>query len=188
MDSGRAPSRPLALLEVAVAALFALGGAALAVGMPGLVIEGGIRQAHEFINLSPVFFPRLAFGVLAVLGLAYLGRAAREWRRTLSWEGEPWASKYRNVLMILSFIVIYALLLRWLGFGGATFLAVGGVTIGLGSRRWWQILPLAVFAPVVIRFVFERLLLISLPRAEFEFLAVPEEALMKLLLRAFFLA
>ena len=53
----------------------------------------------------------------------------------------------------------------------------------VGGGRWWHVACLALFGPVAIRFLFERLLLISLPRSEFDWIAVPEEALMQWLVR-----
>ena len=40
---------------------------------------------------------------------------------------------------------------------------------------------MAVLMPIVVRFIFERLLLISLPRSDYEAIAVVEDAIMKFL-------
>ena len=63
---------------------------------------------------------------------------------------------------------------------------MGGMTVFLGTRVWWQIIAFGVLVPVAIRFIFERLLSISLPNAVFEKLEAIEEALMQLLLQLFF--
>ena len=73
-----------------------------------------------------------------------------------------------------------------LGFGLATLIMTAMVSVFLGLRQWWAVLSLPVLAPVVIRFIFERLLLISLPRSEFEFIAAIEDGIMKFLTSIFF--
>lgn len=180
------PSRAMALLEVWVSALIALAGAGLSIAMPSMVLEGGIREAQEFMRLTPVFFPRLAFGVMAVLGLIQLARAIRRLPGAAPSTGEGWITKYQNPIVAAALVVIYAYLIPWLGFSAAGFAGITALTVAIGSRSWREILPIALLSPLVIRFVFERLLLISLPRASFEVIAVPEEALMQFLVRLFF--
>jgi len=180
------PSAALARLDVAVAALIALAGAALSIAMPRLVLEGGIREAQEFMRLTPVFFPRLAFGLMAVLGLIQLVRSVRRFPGAAPATGESWITKYQNPLVVAALIVAYAYLIPWLGFSAAGFAGLAFLIIALGGRGWREILPFALLAPLVVRFVFERLLLISLPRASFEVIAAPEEVLMQFLSRIFF--
>ncbi|MBI2178998.1 MAG: tripartite tricarboxylate transporter TctB family protein [Candidatus Tectomicrobia bacterium] len=181
------PSRALALLEVWVSALIALAGAGLGIAMPSMVLEGGIREAQEFMRLTPVFFPRLAFGVMAVLGLVQLARAIRRLPGAAPATGEGWISKYQNPIVAAALIIAYAYLIPWLGFSAAGFAGIAAITVAIGSRSWREILPIALLSPLVIRFVFERLLLISLPRSPIDLIAAPEEALMQFLVRLFFL-
>ena len=189
MESEKKPprSRAMALLEVWVSALIALAGAGLSIAMPSMVLEGGIREAQEFMRLTPVFFPRLAFGVMAVLGLVQLGRAIRRLPGAAPSTGEGWITKYQNPIVAAALVIIYASLIPWLGFSAAGFAGIAAITVAIGSRSWREILPIALLSPLVIRFVFERLLLISLPRSPIDLIAVPEEALMQFLVRLFFL-
>ena len=180
------PSPALARLDVAVAAFIALAGAALSIAMPLMVLEGGIREAQEFMRLSPVFFPRVAFGVMAVLGLIQLVRSIRRLPGAAPATGEGWISKYQNPILVSALIIAYAYVIPWLGFSAAGFAGLSLLIIALGGRGWREVLPFAVLAPLVVRFVFERLLLISLPRAFFEVISVPEEALLQFLSRLFF--
>ncbi|MBI3126793.1 MAG: tripartite tricarboxylate transporter TctB family protein [Candidatus Tectomicrobia bacterium] len=154
--------------------------------MDRLIAEGGMREAQQFIRLTPVFFPRVAFGLMAVLGAIHGYRAWRQLSETAPPGPGSWIEKYRNVVLVGAFILAYALLLPKLGFTAATLVGIAAVTATLGSRTWWEILPVSLLSPLVIRFVFERVLLIALPRSDFEFIAVPEEALMKFLVRLFF--
>ena len=181
-----APSRPAALLEAALAAFFALGAAALFLAMPRLIAEGGIPSSQDFVTLSPIAFPRLTFGVLVFLGLFYLAPSVRQVAVARP-TGEGFsAGKLWNVLAMAGWVILYAALVPWLGYGAATLLVTAGVTFFLGGRRWWQFLPIALLSPLAIRFIFERLLLISLPRGAFEPLAAAEDALLKLLTQLLF--
>ena len=80
----------------------------------------------------------------------------------------------------------YAYFVTVLGFGLATLIMTAMVSVFLGLRQWWAVLSVSVLAPIVIRFIFERLLLISLPRSEFEFIAAIEDGIMKFLTSIFF--
>jgi hypothetical protein len=53
----------------------------------------------------------------------------------------------------------------------------------LGLRKPVLFVPGVLVTPIVIRFVFERLLYISLPRSEIETVAVVEDAVIGLLVR-----
>jgi len=185
MESGNPPvtSRTQALLEAVVAALIVCAAGGLALAMPLLVAESGFNPIQEFIQLSSVFFPRLTFGVTAVLGIFLLARALRAYRVEASGQLAWWNPKYRNVVLAVVFATVYFHLIPWLGFSVATALVTVALAQLVGGGRWWHVACLAALGPVVIRFVFERLLLISLPRSEFDWIAVPEEALMQWLVR-----
>ncbi|OGL62083.1 MAG: hypothetical protein A3I72_00400 [Candidatus Tectomicrobia bacterium RIFCSPLOWO2_02_FULL_70_19] len=185
-DKASPPSLPMARLEVAVAALIALAGAGLSVAMPRMVLEGGIREAQDFMRLTPVFFPRLAFGLMAVLGLIQLARSVRRLPGAAPAAGEGWTSKFQNPILVAAMIIAYAYLIPWLGFSAAGFVGLALLIAALGGRGWREVLPFALLAPLAVRFVFERLLLISLPRSPFEAVAAPEEAVMQFLSRLFF--
>ena len=58
--------------EIAVSILIITLGACFAIFMPNMIAIGGMVQAQDFIRLSPIFFPRISFGVLSILGIVYL--------------------------------------------------------------------------------------------------------------------
>lgn len=176
-------SRPQAILEVATAAFIVAAAGGLALGMPWLVAESGFNPIQDFIQLSPVFFPRLTFGILALLGAVYFGRAMRALRSGAPPESPWWQERYRNVVFLVVLAALYFSIMPWLGFSVATGLSTLALALLVGGGRWWVVMCLVLAAPVTIRFVFERLLLISLPRSEFDAIAVPEEALMQWLTR-----
>jgi len=186
-DSPIRQERPgTARLELGIAILIALGAGYLAVAMPTFVDEGGIQQAQDFLRLSPVFFPRLSFGLTSLISIILVFRImttlpGRE-TRTLTLDGK----KYLNVLIMSVLIVIYALMLPFFGYGIATLLAVAVTTYFLGMRAWLPLLAFSFVTPVLTRFIFERLLAIALPLSRYDRLAEFEQELMGFLAGIFF--
>ncbi len=180
------PNRSLVIMALVVGGFFTLGALTLFAIMPSLIAQGGIPEAQtDFLRLSPVFFPRLAFAILTGLSLTYFISTARLLK--LAGEGsvfdEP--GTLQRVLTLYSIAVIYPFILDWLGYMVSTALLMGGMTLFLGTRIWWKALSFAVLTPVTIRFVFERLLAISLPRSDIDLIANAEEALMRFLVNIF---
>ena len=150
--------------------------------MPGLIAQGGIPAAQtDFLKLSPIFFPRLAFALLAWLGFTYFLGNLRQ--LPMASEGKIFEEKRTlvRVLTLYAIAVVYPFLLPWLGFTLPTILLMGSMTLFLGTRIWWQVVGFSLLTPVTIRFVFERLLAISLPRASIQSIEAAEEALMQML-------
>jgi hypothetical protein len=180
-------SRPLTLLALAVSALVTIGAVAFFFAMPRLIAQGGIPAAQtDFLTLSPIFFPRLTFALLAFLGLTYFIGNVRLLPVAIGGRIFKEAGIIPRVLALYAIAVLYPILLPWLGFIIPTILLMGGMVVFLGIRVWWHAATFALVTPVTIRFVFERLLAISLPRAEYEWLGDAEEALMRILDSIFF--
>ncbi len=168
-------------LEVFLAALLTCGAAGLSIFMPDLIASGGLREAQDFITLSPIFFPRLAFGILAFLCLSYVVNSVRQLQAGSSSSAAGEADRYTRAGLMMVVAVIYSFLVSWLGFIPSTMLMTAVVSMYLGITSPLALLPGTIFIPIVIRFVFERLLLIALPRSEIEFIASMEDTLMKFL-------
>jgi len=175
-----------ALLELGIAVLIALGAGYLAVAMPTFVIEGGIRETQDFLRLSPVFFPRLSFGLTSLISCILVFRMLKAFPGRHAFRFPIDTTRYLNVLVMSALVVIYSLLLPFFGYGFATLLAVVVTTYFLGMRSWLPLLAFSVATPVVTRFVFERLLAISLPLSRYEPLAELEQELMRFLASIFF--
>jgi hypothetical protein len=75
----------------------------------------------------------------------------------------------------------YALTVTWLGFILATMIVAVVLSYFLGLRNPLAFIPGVVVVPVLIRFIFERLLLISLPRSRIESIGQIEDQLMRFL-------
>ena len=175
------PSPMMLRLEIYLAAALMLLAAGLALFMPYLIATGGITSAQDFLRLTPVFFPRLAFTVLAALCAFYLLNAWREGRYVRSAENPDEVVRFRRGVLMIAVIAAYSLLVSALGYGLSTLLMAGAVIWYLGIRQIWIVASVSVLMPIVVRFIFERLLLISLPRSDYEAIAVVEDAIMKFL-------
>ncbi len=168
-------------LEVFLAAILTCCAAGLSIFMPSLIASGGIQSAQSFITLSPVFFPQLAFGLLAILCAGYLVITIRRNQADSSSPKTDEADRYTRSGQMMVVAVLYSFLIPWLGFIPSTMLMTAVVMIFLGITSPLALLPVAIFIPIFIRFIFERLLLIELPRSEIEFIAVMEDSLMRFL-------
>lgn len=175
------PSPMMLRLEICLAAAMMLLSVGFAAFMPYLIATGGISSAQDFLRLTPVFFPRLAFAVLAALCAFYLINAWRSARNIQSAANPDEAVRFQRGVVMIVVIAAYSLLVSALGYGLSTLLMAGAVIWYLGIRQIWIVASVSVLMPIVVRFIFERLLLISLPRSDYEAIAVVEDAIMKFL-------
>lgn len=180
-ESQNAPSPMMLRLEIYLAAAMMLLSVGFALFMPYLIATGGITAAQDFLRLTPVFFPRLAFAVLAALCAFYLLDAWRSARYIRSAVNPDEAARFQRGVVMIVVIAAYSLLVSALGYGLSTLLMAGAVIWYLGIRQVWIVASVSVLMPIVVRFIFERLLLISLPRSDYEAIAVVEDAIMKFL-------
>ncbi len=178
--------RPLVLLALAVSAVITVLAVYFLFALPSMIAQGGIPEAQTaFLTLSPIFFPQLTFALLAALGLMYFIANVRQFSSAVSGMIFKETGTLPRVLTLYSIAVVYPFLLPWFGFVVPTILLMVSMTLFLGTRVWWQVIGFTFLTPVTIRFVFERLLAISLPRASIEIIEVAEEALMQLLVSIF---
>ena len=63
---------------------------------------------------------------------------------------------------------VYTLTVSWLGFILSTMIVATVTSIFLGLRNPLTFIPSVIIVPILIRFIFERLLFISLPRSQIE--------------------
>jgi hypothetical protein len=172
--------------EIAASILIITIGACFALFMPHMIAKGGMVQAQDFIRLSPIFFPRITFAVLSILGIVYLIQILKikneeQIEETLSKE------IVQNVSIIFLFVTIYTFILPYLGYGIASIIMIFSLSYRLGNRIWWQLVLLSFFIPLTIRIIFERVLFIYLPRSHFEILGAWEDKIVKIFLNLFFI-
>jgi hypothetical protein len=185
IDAVVAFSPLMARLDVAVAAFLALLAATIAAAMPLLIASGGIEVEHDFSTLSPALIPRMAFVVLSGLSLVALFTAVQTLRAGAGQPKENELQGMQRAAIAMIIAIAYASSVTWLGYILATMLMTAAMSWFLGLRNPLGFVPGVVIVPVVIRFVFERLLLIALPRSEIESIGVIEDALMRVLTRTF---
>ncbi len=178
-EASTSQSPTMRRLEFFFALFLTCGTASLAIFMPSLIASGGIESSQDFVTLSPIFFPRLAFGLLSLLCLSYAVIAARRLQAASSPSDTDEADRYTRAGLTMVVAVTYAFLVPWLGFIFSTMLMTAVVAMYLGLTNPLALLPGVFVIPIAIRFIFERLLLIALPRSEIEFIARMEDSLMK---------
>jgi hypothetical protein len=174
--------RSAVILEICIGVVFTAAAGYIALDMPRLVQQGGAQEAQSMLQLSPVFFPELSFSLTFLVSLIFLVQSVRRLPGAVRIEGSS-GKNYWNVAVMCALVIIYASLLPLLGFGIATLLALGVTSYMLGARSWWRLAAFSVLTPVVIRFIFERVLYISLPLSSIGFLTNMEQSLMKFLVR-----
>ena len=175
----------MARLDVIVAAILALIAAAVTIAMPKLIASGGIDTERDFATMSSALIPQMAFGILAVLALIVMVSAIRTVRDGVGRPREAELSGLRRAGIAAIIAVAYALWVTWLGYILATMLMTAVMAAYLGMRNPLTFIPGVIIIPIAIRFVFERLLLISLPGSSIESIGVVEDAVLRFLAHIF---
>lgn len=183
VDAVVALSPLMARLDVAVAAIFVLMAATIAAAMPMLIASGGIETERDFSTLSPALIPRLAFAILAALAFMAMISALRTVRSGIGRPRDSELPGIQRAAVAMIIAIAYAMSVTWLGYILSTMLMTAAMSYYLGLRNPLAFVPGVLVIPVVIRFVFERLLLIALPRSEIESIGAVEDALMRFLTR-----
>lgn len=173
------PLSPLmARLDVAVSALIALVAGAIAVAMPRLVESGGIDTQRDFATLPAALVPQLAFATLAVVSLISLVSAVRRLKTEPGVTPADEGDRLQRAAVMVLITGAYAAGMDTLGYVLDTMLMSAIVAFYLGLRNPLAFIPGVIIVPFLIRFIFERLLLISLPPSQIEFVGQIEEAVL----------
>lgn len=182
VEGGEAvPSPIFAWIEVLVAAGFTATGVLLAIFMPALIGAGGFETAEDYLHLTPDFFPRLTMVLLAAVSLRYLVGAVRDVAGSTGRQDPEDLKKLSRAGFMVAVALCYAAVISWLGFITATMLVTVAVSYFLGLRNPLAFLPGVIVVPIAIRFIFERLLFIALPRSEIDVIAGIEDAVIGVL-------
>ena len=185
IDAAVALSPLMARVDVAVAALLALIGATIAIAMPMLIASGGIDTERDFATLSSALIPRMAFGLLTVLAIVAIVPAVQAVREGVGRPRVEEASRLQRAGVAALIAIVYAASVTTLGYILATMLMTAVMSCYLGLRNPLMFIPGVIVVPVAIKFVFERLLLISLPRSSIESIGLVEDELLRFLVRIF---
>lgn len=158
----------LARLDIIVTALICLAAALLSIMMPRLVESGGIEIGRSYATMSASLIPRLIFGVLAVVAAVATVAAIGRFRQSGAVDPGDEFDRFGRAAFMAVVILFYALTVTWLGFVLSTMIVAAVTAYYLGLRNPFGYVPGVLIVPVLIRFVFERLLFISLPRSRIE--------------------
>jgi len=143
------------------------GWAGLAVLAASLVLFGltlGLKPS-PLVPIGPGFYPRIVLGVTAVLAAALIVFDLLGKKREPATRGTP---DYGAVALHFAVFGVYVAALPWLGFRIATFAYVAATNALLDAPRsprgWLRVVLLALAATLATYFIFERYLLVLLPR------------------------
>jgi hypothetical protein len=128
----------------------------------------GLKE-NPLVPIGPGFYPRIVIAITAFFAVLVLAGdvLARRRRRPIA---APSGKRANYGLVLLNFAVFgaYVMLLPGLGYRVATFLYVTVAAALLarpgGAKDWLKILVLAILTAAITYFVFERYLLVLLPR------------------------
>ena len=126
---------------------------------------------NPLVPIGPGFYPRIVIGVTALFAvLVLIGDVLARRGGGAGKAAQAVGEKANYTLVLASFAVFgaYVLALPGLGFRIATFLYVAAAAAllarPLDAKRWIAILVLALLTAAITYFVFERYLLVLLPR------------------------
>ncbi len=150
------------------------GWGGLAVAAASLLLFGltlGLKD-NPMVPIGPGFYPRIVLGLTAALGITLLVlELLRPRRRVSPGDGKPAASAQPDHLaVVIHFGVfgLYVVALPYVGFRLATVLYVAAANALLapprGLKGWARVAALALLTTIAAYVVFERYLLVLLPR------------------------
>ena len=138
----------------------------LAVSAVLLALTLGLRES-PFVPVGPGFYPRIVLGVTALFALALLASDIAARRRGVMPPPVGIANKGRIAALFAAF-VLYLVMLPLVGFRVSTlvFVALAQAVLAppRGARQWITLAIVAILATAATWFVFERYLLVLLPR------------------------
>ena len=131
-----------------------------------ICIESYRLNLGSYKDPGPGFFPFLAGLVSTILSLILLiltFGTERKGGMDRVWENIKW----KNIIFLLSFMLIYALFMVKLGFLLTTFIFMMGLVRIIEYRKWYVVAIAAIVTTLAAYFVFEVWLKTQLPRGIF---------------------
>jgi putative tricarboxylic transport membrane protein len=112
------------------------------------------------IGPGPDYFPKLAAIILGLLAIMLIFKKEKQ-------DGEVYeiSGKSSALLFVLGFVVmiVYAILIQWLGFSISSVLVAISWMVLMGIRKWVTLLVASVLISAGITYVFEYLLSVPIP-------------------------
>ena len=135
-----------------------------------LAATHGLPPATLLVPVGPAFYPRIILGITAMLSLVLIVADLARRRRRVSPKPRQGAAAANHALVLTSFVTfgLYIAVLPWVGFRISTLLFVTALQAILdpphGWKRWLTVVVVALATTAVTYFLFERYLLVLLPR------------------------
>ncbi len=129
--------------------------------IPYQIEKPKLFMGRSLMQMEPSLFPRVSIIGLFILSLFYLMSSFKLNEKNLFRELEK--QNYLKVLVTLVIFVAYALLIEPLGFVLSSALMVGSLSYYYGNRNLIVYFLILIGAPLIIYFIFTRVLLVSLP-------------------------
>ncbi len=133
-----------------------------------LLVQSFQLPSLPIVPVGPGFYPAIVLSFMAVAsGLLVLQDLMQRAPVTAGTDDAP-QRNYRLVVIAFAIVGAYVVLLPLLGFRLATVLFVGTLQAALGrprtARQWLALAAIALGSAAVSYFIFERYLLVLLPR------------------------
>ena len=147
--------------NLAVGIVVAIVGPCILALVPGQISGESWRAIGDV--QSPAFFPTLNALFLTLCGLCLLARTAqRTVGRIEKAEAKP-ASYPATLAVTAATLAIYLVSIKYIGFVVSSVGAIAAMTVVLGYRNIPVVVVCSLISPIVIYFLFEKVLKILLP-------------------------
>jgi putative tricarboxylic transport membrane protein len=134
-----------------------------------LLVKSFQLPSLPIVPVGPGFYPAIVLSLMAVVSALLVLQDLLK-RRAPAVAGADDAPRRNYRLVVIAFAIVgaYVVLLPLLGFRVATVLFVGALQVALGrpetARQWVVLAAIALGTAMVSYFIFERYLLVLLPR------------------------
>jgi putative tricarboxylic transport membrane protein len=134
-----------------------------------LLVKSFQLPSLPIVPVGPGFYPAIVLSLMAVASaLLVLQDLVKRRPTAAAGAGDAPPRNYRLVVVAFAIVGAYVVLLPLVGFRVATVLFVGALQAALGrpqtARQWGVLVAIALGTAMVSYFVFERYLLVLLPR------------------------
>jgi hypothetical protein len=133
-----------------------------------LLVKSFQLPSLPIVPVGPGFYPSIVLSFMAAASALLVLQDLMNRAPIVADAGEAPRRNYRLVMIAFAIVGVYVVLLPLLGFRIATALFVGALQAALGqprtARQWAVLAAIALGTAAVSYFVFERYLLVLLPR------------------------
>ena len=133
-----------------------------------LLVQSFQLPSLPIVPVGPGFYPAIVLSFMAAASALLVAQDLMKRAPVVDGASDAPRRDYRLVVIAFAIVGIYVALLPLLGFRVATVLFVGALQAALGrpqtARQWIVLAAIALGTAAVSYFVFERYLLVLLPR------------------------